>query len=101
MIDAAIVSVRSVLNTIIQSDGGAVMQEIAAHRTEIESHRAAHLDTEQRIGRIITDQNTKNAELLQEITAHKNEIIAQQQQLKIQQDRAARALDETPDLAAG
>ena len=98
MIDAATASVRSDMNTIIQADGQAVVQEIAAHRTEIASHRAAHLDTEQRISGIITAQNAKNAELVREITAHKNEIIAQQQQLKIQQDRAVKALEETQNL---
>ena len=77
MIDAATASVRSDMNGIIQADGQAVVQEIAARRTEIASQRAAHVDHEQRISAVITEQNAKNAELVREIRAHKNEIIAQ------------------------
>ena len=98
LIDAATAKVSLDINSIIQADGAEVVKEIAAHRVEIENHRAAHIDTMARINDLITGQNTKNAEVVAEILAHKGEILAQQQLLKIQQDRADRALNETMDL---
>ena len=47
---------------------------------------------------LINGQNLKNTEVVNEILAHKNEVMAQQQLLKIQQDRADRALNETMNL---
>ena len=63
LIDTAISHVRSDLNAIIQSDGAETVREIAAHRIEIESHRATHIDTMQRITDLINGQNVKNAEV--------------------------------------
>ena len=92
LIDAATAQVRLDINSIIQADGAEVVKEITAHRVEIENHRAAHIDTMARIN------DTQNAEVVAEILAHKGEILAQQQLLEIQQDRADRALNETMDL---
>ena len=76
LIDTAIAQVRADVSSIIQADGAEAVKEIAAHRIEIESHRAAHLDTMQRITDLINGQNLKNTEVVNEILAHKNEIMA-------------------------
>ena len=47
---------------------------------------------------LITNQNKKNDEVMGEVIAHKAEILAQQDLLKIQQDKATRALDEPRDF---
>ena len=96
LIDAATAQVRLDINIILQAEGTDVVREIAAHRVEIENHRAAHIDTMARINELITGQNTKNSEVVTEILAHEGEILAQQQLLKIQQDQADRALDDGP-----
>ena len=61
-------------------------------------HRSALADQEQRINLLITNQNTKNDEVVGEINAHRAEILAQQALLKVQHGKATRALDETRDL---
>ena len=83
LIDAATAQVRLDINTILQAEGTDVVREIAAHRVEIENHRAAHIDTMACTNDLITGQNTKNAEVMAEILAHKGEILAQQHVLKI------------------
>ena len=61
-------------------------------------HRSTLADQEQRINLLITNQNTKNDEVVGEVNAQKAEILAQQALLKVQHDKATRALDETRDL---
>ena len=73
LIDTPIAQVRADLNFIIQADGAEAVKEIAAHRIEIESHRAAHLDTMQRITDLINGQNMKSTEVVNEIRARKND----------------------------
>ena len=61
-------------------------------------HRTTLADQEQRMNLFITNQNKKNDKVVGEVMAHKAEILAQQDLLKIQQDKATQVFEETRDF---
>ena len=82
---------RADLNAIIAHDGEALKAEMVMHRGEITTHRAALVDQESRVSKLIDEQNQKNQAIIEGLTSQQAVLTQQHQQ-------ARQALDETQNL---